>query len=38
GGVVTSWTGGSPAEGGQIVATGDPRLHDILLKELSRSD
>jgi len=35
GGVVTTWTGGSPADGGQIVASGDPRLHDILLKELA---
>ncbi|GAA0776908.1 histidinol-phosphatase [Roseibium denhamense] len=35
GGVVTTWTGGSPADGGQIVASGDPRLHDLLLKELS---
>jgi histidinol phosphatase-like enzyme (inositol monophosphatase family) len=37
GGVVTTWTGGSPAHGGQIVASGDPRLHDILLKELANS-
>lgn len=37
GGVVTSWTGGSPADGGRIVASGDPRLHDILLKELAIS-
>ncbi|WP_305986782.1 histidinol-phosphatase [Roseibium sp. MMSF_3544] len=36
GGVVTTWTGGSPSDGGQIVASGDPRLHEILLKELSR--
>ncbi len=36
GGVVTTWTGGSPSEGGQILATGDPRLHDILLKELAK--
>ncbi|MBO6507215.1 MAG: histidinol-phosphatase [Roseibium sp.] len=35
GGVVTTWTGGSPADGGQILASGDPRLHDLLLKELS---
>ncbi|GAB4520422.1 MAG: histidinol-phosphatase [Roseibium sp.] len=35
GGVVTTWTGGSPADGGQIVASGDPRLHDILLRELA---
>ncbi|WP_420334128.1 histidinol-phosphatase [Roseibium sp.] len=35
-GVVTTWTGGSPADGGQILASGDPRLHDRLLRELSR--
>lgn len=35
GGVVTTWTGGSPADGGQILASGDPRLHDILLRELA---
>jgi histidinol phosphatase-like enzyme (inositol monophosphatase family) len=35
GGVVTTWTGGSPADGGQIVASGDKRLHDILLTELA---
>jgi histidinol-phosphatase len=37
GGVITTWTGGSPSDGGQIVASGDPNLHDILLRELSRS-
>jgi len=37
GGVVTTWTGGSPADGGQIVASGDPRLHDILLSELAKA-
>ncbi len=37
GGVVTTWTGGSPAEGGQIVASGDPRLHEILLRELAKA-
>ena len=36
GGVVTTWTGGSPSEGGRILASGDPRLHDRLLKELSQ--
>ncbi|WP_246476335.1 histidinol-phosphatase [Roseibium litorale] len=35
GGVMTTWTGGSPANGGQIVASGDPRLHDIVLKKLA---
>ena len=35
GGVVTSWTGGSAADGGRVVASGDPRLHDIVLKRLA---
>lgn len=35
GGVMTTWTGGSPANGGQIVASGDARLHDIVLKKLA---
>ena len=34
GGVVTTWSGGSPANGGRIVASGDPRLHEIVLKQL----
>ena len=34
GGVVTSWTGGDAAEGGQVVASGDERLHAQLLKLL----
>lgn len=37
GGVVTTWTGGSPADGGQIVASGDPRLHEIILAELAKT-
>jgi len=37
GGVVTTWTGGSPAEGGQILASGDPDLHENLLKRLSQA-
>ncbi len=37
GGVVTTWTGGSPVDGGQILASGDPRLHDLLLRELSQA-
>jgi len=36
GGIVTTWTGGSPVDGGQILASGDPRLHEILLTELSK--
>lgn len=35
GGVVTSWTGGSAADGGRVVASGDPRLHDEVLRLLS---
>lgn len=35
GGVMTNWTGGSAADGGQIVASGDPRLHELVLKELA---
>jgi histidinol phosphatase-like enzyme (inositol monophosphatase family) len=27
GGIVTSWTGGSAAEGGTVIAAGDPRVH-----------
>ncbi len=37
GGIVTNWTGGSAADGGQILASGDPRLHDIVLKRLTSS-
>lgn len=35
GGVVTSWTGGSATDGGAVVASGDPRLHEIVLKRLA---
>jgi histidinol phosphatase-like enzyme (inositol monophosphatase family) len=35
GGVVTNWTGGSAASGGQIVASGDARLHDEVLRRLA---
>jgi myo-inositol-1(or 4)-monophosphatase len=34
GGRVTSWDGGSAAAGGRVVASGDPRLHDIVLRML----
>jgi histidinol phosphatase-like enzyme (inositol monophosphatase family) len=34
GGVVTTWDGGSPAGGGSIVASGDKRLHEAVLKRL----
>lgn len=35
GGRVTTWDGGSAANGGRIAASGDPRLHDTLLDMLS---
>ncbi|WP_428698474.1 histidinol-phosphatase [Stappia sp.] len=35
GGAVTNWSGGSPANGGQILATGDRRLHDQVLAMLA---
>jgi fructose-1,6-bisphosphatase/inositol monophosphatase family enzyme len=34
GGRVTSWDGGSAAQGGNVLASGDPRLHDKLLRML----
>lgn len=37
GGVVTNWTGGSAASGGQVVASGDKRLHEIALTRLSNA-
>lgn len=35
GGCVTTWEGGDAAGGGRIVATGDPRLHEQMVKALS---
>lgn len=35
GGIVTSWTGGDAQDGGQVVASGDERLHAALLKMLA---
>lgn len=35
GGVITTWDGGSPVNGGAIVASGDPRLHEQVLKLLA---
>ena len=34
GGVITDWDGGNPAMGGEVLATGDPRLHERVLAEL----
>jgi histidinol phosphatase-like enzyme (inositol monophosphatase family) len=36
GGVITTWTGGSPASGGDIIATGDGRLHEDVLALLNK--
>lgn len=36
GGVVTTWDGGSAAEGGAIVAAGNHALHAMAMEELSR--
>ncbi|PKR89342.1 histidinol-phosphatase [Pleomorphomonas diazotrophica] len=38
GGVVTNWTGGSAADGGRVVASGDRRLHDQVLKLLAAGE
>jgi myo-inositol-1(or 4)-monophosphatase len=35
GGIFTSWTGGSAAKGGRVVASGDPRLHEKVLTMLA---
>lgn len=35
GGCITTWDGGNPVEGGSIVASGDPSLHEQLLKALA---
>ena len=35
GGIVTTWDGGRPEEGGSIVACGDKRLHEAVLKRLA---
>ena len=35
GGAVTSWDGGSAAKGGSVVACGDKRLHEAVLKRLT---
>lgn len=35
GGCITDWQGGSAAAGGQVVATGDPKLHGEVLKLLA---
>ena len=37
GGVMTTWSGGDPQDGGQVVASGDERLHAALLKILAKA-
>jgi myo-inositol-1(or 4)-monophosphatase len=37
GGRVTNWSGGSVKGGGQIVTSGDARLHELVLDVLSGS-
>lgn len=36
GGIITSWSGGDPCDGGRIVAAGDRRLHAEVLDLLNR--
>ena len=36
GGRLTAWDGGSAAKGGRVCATGDARLHDLVLAELAK--
>lgn len=35
GGIVTNWTGGSAFDGGQVIASGNARLHDEALRVLA---
>ena len=35
GGQVTNCEGGSAANGGRVVASGDPHLHDLVLAKLA---
>jgi histidinol phosphatase-like enzyme (inositol monophosphatase family) len=35
GGIVTNWQGGSAIDGGQVVASGDPSLHEDVLRRLA---
>ena len=36
GGRVTSWTGGPATDGGNVIASGDPKLHEAALKLMAR--
>ncbi len=35
GGIITNWQGGSCADGGQVLAAGDRRIHEIVVKLLN---
>jgi myo-inositol-1(or 4)-monophosphatase len=35
GGMVTTWDGGDPKDGGRILAAGDPKLHAAAMRVLS---
>ncbi len=37
GGRVTTWTGGDASNGGNVLASGDPRLHDAALELINRA-
>lgn len=37
GGCMTAWDGGRAINGGNVIATGDPRLHEAALKLISRA-
>jgi myo-inositol-1(or 4)-monophosphatase len=32
---MTDWQGGSAAQGGKVIAAGDPRLHELAMAELA---
>jgi myo-inositol-1(or 4)-monophosphatase len=36
GGIVTTWDGGSPLNGGRVIATGDPRVHEAAVAMLAK--
>jgi myo-inositol-1(or 4)-monophosphatase len=36
GGIVTTWDGGSPLNGGRVIAAGDPRVHEAAMAMLAK--
>lgn len=38
GGIVTAWDGGDPANGGRVLAVGDPALHEAAIRALAGGD